>query len=266
MMLAPTVTSAQEETDLLRGPSVEATDEKSLVGQGMTGRFERVEGRPEAAALRLLELDEQTRQQAELVVDDRALAVAMLLIERIDDVKEMSDHQIAGRNREAREILQGLHADFDPEIRDPLAAPLGDVLSAEQHDELMRILDEYWTALVDWELRDAGEMSPQRAQRTREATERRLAFQIFQREVREGYEVSLRRYREALDAIYAAVEPTDEQRTAMRDVVIEHIRETKLSATPEQRRATMVRIYALLDEDRQEQYVEYLLRIIVPDA
>lgn len=251
---------AQDEADLLRGPTVESTDEKSLVGKGMTGQFERVEGRPEAAALRLLDLDDETRRRAEQIVDDRSLAVAMLLVERIDDIKEMSDHQIAGRPREAREILERLHAEFDPPARDPLAAPLAEVLSAEQHRELMRILDEYWMALIDAE--GGGRMDEGRAS---ERVEQRLVFRVFQEEVREGYEVSLRRYREALEAIYAAVEPTDEQREAMREIVIDHIRETRLAATPAQRRATMLRMYDLLDEGRQVKYVEYLLRFIVPD-
>lgn len=261
ILLTPPGVFGQEE-DLLRGPTVKDVDEKSLVGKGMTGQFERVEGRPEAAALRLLDLDDATRRLAEQVVDDRALEVAMLLVERIDTVKEMTDLQIAGRQREARDLLRQLQDDLDGGARDPLAEPLAAILSEEDHRELVRILDEYWAALVDWELRnqmDAGE-------RARDAAERRAVFQIFQREIREGYEVSLRRYRDALDAIYAAVEPTEEQRAALREVVIDHIRATKLSATPAQRRATMVKMYEVLDDERQALYVGYLLRIILPDA
>jgi len=258
MVLSAPIAGAQEEAPL-RGPTVRQDEEKSLVGTSMTGRLQRVEGRPEAAAVKLLDLDEETRRRAEQVVADRAMAVTMLLVDEIDTVREITDHVTAGRGGEARALIQEMRLVLDEGgARDPLVEPLRDVLSEGEAAELERLLDEYWTALVDSEVGDAPP-------RERAATERRLAFQIFQGEVREAYEVSLRRYREALDAIYESVEPTEEQRSAIRDIVIEHIKRTRLSATPSQRRETMVRIYRMLDEDRQERFVGYLLRVVVPD-
>jgi hypothetical protein len=49
--------------------------------------------------------------------------------------------------------------------------------------------------------------------------------------------------------MYEIVEPTKEQREAIRAIVIEYIRETRLNPTPEQRREAARRIYQILDEE-----------------
>jgi hypothetical protein len=131
-----------------------------------------------------------------------------------------------------------------------------------------RLLDEYWSAWIDWESR--GEMdeaeTPRERPLRRERTSRRLAFQLFQEEVRAAYELTLRRYRDVLEGIYQAVEPTGEQRRAIRDVVIEHIKATRLKATPHDRRAAMHEVYDLLDDERRAKLFDYILRVAVPDG
>ena len=64
----------------------------------------------------------------------------------------------------------------------------------------------------------------------------------------------------------STVEPTEEQREAIRSVVIEHIKATRLEASPQQRRDAMHEIYRLLDDDRKQKLYDYLLRIVVPDV
>jgi len=270
LVAVPNPCSAQDEdpADVLRGPSVPERDTRTLVHGGMTGQFRRVEGRPEAAAVQLLDLDDATRRRAEEIVAERSMSVAMLLVDQIDTVRQITDAIEQGRPEQARELLVGLRARFEPDLpRDPLAEPLADLLSPEQRARFEHLLDEYWNAWIDSQLpgRPAdGDPASARAARQRIAD--RLSFQLFQEEIREGYEVTLRRYRQVLEGIYEAVDPTPEQREAIRDVVIEHIRQTRLSATPTQRRQAMLRIYRLLDEDRRQSLFMHIMRQVVPDS
>ncbi len=265
--LAQSTDPAQPAKDSLRGPAVPESTQKTLVHSSMIGDFQRLEGRPETAAVLLLDLDEATTQRITEVIDARDMAIAMLLIEQIDAAKEISDAIIAEETDRARELQLELWAGFEPDApRSPLLEPLAEVLSAEQLTEVQRLCDEYWEALIDWQTRNRKQANPDRTKEIRNRVERQLAFQLFQREIRTGYEVTLRRYQDSMDAIYQAVEPTDDQREQMREILITHIRTTKLSATPTQRRAANRAMYDLLDEDRRGLMFDYLLRQVVPDA
>ena len=103
---------------------------------------------------------------------------------------------------------------------------------------------------------------PARLERVRE----RLKFQLYQEELRQAYDQSLRRYREVLDAIYEAVEATPEEREQIRTVVLDHIKQTRLRPTPDQRRDAMLQIYRQLDTPKQELLFQYVVRMTVPDA
>jgi len=266
VLLLTQLAAAQPHTGSLRGPDVPDTARRTLIHRSMTGDFQRVEGRPEAAALQLLDLDEQTRQRATEVLDARDMAVAMLLVEEIDAVKVISDATIAEDRQLVNQLMHELWESFDPETsRSPLLAPLAEVLPPAQHAELTGIVDEYWDALVAWQIRDQPNDDPTQTAELRERTERRLAYEMFAAEVGTGYNATLLRYRQAMDALYEAVQPTDEQREQMRTILIDHIRETQLRPTPEQRRATNRRIYDLLDEERRGLMFDYLLLRVVPD-
>ncbi|USN99448.1 MAG: hypothetical protein H6810_01880 [Phycisphaeraceae bacterium] len=251
--------------DPLRGPDVPDHATHSLVSKTMTGRFEPLRVRPEAAALQELDLDEASRAKAREIVDQRGADIAMALVDHIDDVKEMTDMITAGQQDRARERLGEMWGEIDEGTpRDPLAKPLEGVLDAEQRGQLKRLVDEYWEAWIDWELRKNDKARGDPA--ARERVEHRLAFGLFEREVREAYNYSLKRYKDALDGVYDAVQPTDEQRAEIREIVLEHIRATRLSATPEQRRETNMKIYRLLDDERKEKLFAYMTRIVIPDG
>ena len=250
--------------DPLRGPEVPDTRTRTLVKKTMTGRLERLQVRPEVAALQELDLDAETAEAARQVVDDRSFAVTMMLVDELDRIKEMTDKRTAGDNEGAQAIFDEMWEAFEPDApRSPLIKPLGAVLDDEQTASLRELVDEYWESLIDWELRN----NEQRRQNpeVRKRVERRVALRMFQREVQEGYEASLRRYQQAIDAVADAVKPTPEQRHEIRMIIIEHIKRTRLSATPEQRRATNLEIYRMLDDDRKEKLFQYMTRIVIPD-
>lgn len=256
----------QEPGDALRGPEVPDRTKRTIVHHTMTGTFQQVEGRPEAAAVEALELDETTRAAAAAIVEQRSVDVALLLVREIDRVKLISDAVVAQEGERSRALLVELWEHFEPgRPHAPLATSFAELLDETQTAELHRLIEEYWDAWIDWELRDAGEIQPDALAGVVEETRARLAFQLFQQEVGEGYEATLRRYRDAMEGIYNAVEPTEEQREAMREILIDHIRATQLTPTPEERRASMIRMYRVLDEERRERLYEYLLRQVVPD-
>lgn len=251
-------TAAAQDADPLRGPDVATNDTNTLVDRSMTGGFQRIEGRPESAALVLLELDPDTRERANAVIQERDLSITFMLVDELDAVREITDHITAGDADAARQRLVELWTEFEPDApHTPLLEPLDHVLDGEQHAELTRIVNEYWSAWID-------------SQRPRDADDeqqirRRLAFQLFQEEVRRAYDASLRSYRDALDALYNALDPTPEQREAIRTIVIDHIKETRLQPTPQQRRDAWHDIYELLDDERRKKFFDYLLRRVVTD-
>ena len=259
---------ARGQEDVLRGPSVPREERKTLVSWTMTGQFERVEGRPEAAAVQLLDLDEAARREAARMIDERNQAVGMLLVDRIEAVREITDATLGGERARAQGLLRELWAEFEPDApRSPLREELVEVLSEAQCAEFDRLLDEYWTTWASWASRGEareGETEAERKGRL-ERTADRLAFQLFQEEARAGYELTLRRYRDVLDALYEAVEPTEAQREAIRGVVIDHIKATRLKATPAERRASMHEVYKVLDDERRIKLFDYILRVAVPD-
>lgn len=256
--------AAQPSDNPLRGPDVPDSRTQTLVRKTMTGRLEPLRVRPEVAALQELGLDQATAEAARAVADERTFSITMMLVDELDLIKEMTDKRTAGDNEAAQALFSELWDNFEPGApRAPLIEPLKAVLDDEQLSTLEGLVDEYWEALIDWELRN-NEKRQQNPQ-VRKRVERRIALRLFQREVQEGYEASLRRYQQAIDAIAEAVRPTPEQRESIRTMIIEHIKATRLSATPAQRRAVQMRIYRMLDDDRKEKLFGYLTEIVIRD-
>lgn len=261
----PVVSAQDEEPGLLSGPAVEA--QATIVRYGMDGRLQPIAGRPEIAAAQVLiaarSLPTEVAERVRAINTARGESIRMLLVDELDTVREVTDLITAGEADAARDAMRAMWRRFETGTSHaPLLDDLVEAVGEGHADELRRINEEYWTAL----LRErAGGMMDQRGERALAAARARLAFDIFQQELREGYDLTLRRYRELLESINTGVEPTPEQRTAIRDVVLEHIENTRLAATPEQRRETMLRIYRELDEGRRERLYGLLLRQVVPD-
>ena len=136
---------ARGQEDVLRGPSVPREERKTLVSWTMTGQFERVEGRPEAAAVQLLDLDEAARREAARMIDERNQAVGMLLVDRIEAVREITDATLGGERARAQGLLRELWAEFEPDApRSPLREELVEVLSEAQCAEFDRLLDAWF--------------------------------------------------------------------------------------------------------------------------
>ncbi len=241
----------------LAGPAVSDTHSRTLVEHAMTGRLEPIEGRPELAAALLLDLDSDTRESVRALGEARDVAIVSFIINHLDDLRAMTDAQTEGRNEDAQRILRSWWQSHDEgHTRLPLRPALAEILSDDQLEEVTRITAEYVDAWVT---------ARKRQNETPDQAAERMSFEIFQREVRRAYDASLRTTRQAMEGIYEAVDPTDEQRETIREIVIEHLKATRLKATPVERRATMRRIYDALDDDRQALLFDYMTRAAVPD-
>jgi hypothetical protein len=253
--MSPAQTPPADE-HMLSGPQVPDSAARTLVALDAGGQFVRLERRPEEAALALVNVDEARLDAAYKAVDAYRDSFQTLLIDEIDLLRQTTDAIEAGNADAARDAARAMYDRFDPEhTRSPLFKSLQTVLSPEEFTEVMRLVDEYWKAWIDWELRNARDRSEAR----RLAVQDRLAFEIFQRDLRQAYERTLRPYRDRMRRMYEIVEPTQEQREAIRAIVIEYIRETRLNPTPEQRREAARRIYQILDEEDRVKLFETIL-------
>lgn len=264
ILLSAITGSGFGQDDLLRGPDIGSQEQQTIVRHTMYGDFEEVEGAPEMSAFAAIVNDPELNERAIRIELDRTIRLAMLLVDEIDLMRESTDAIRDGDQERAREIQSKFHEMLDPgKPHDPMSGPLGELLDDDQRDLYEKMLEEYWDAWVQWSLRNRdGKITD----RMRENTRARLTLRLFQREMNKAYEMSLRHYREALEAVYAAVDPTDEQRQEIRSIVIDHIKATRLGATPANRREVMHTIYNMLDDERRVKLYDYLLRIVVPDV
>lgn len=247
----------------LGGPAVDDAASRTVIQRGMSGRMATPESWPEVSAMAQLDIDQATRERTRAVVDEHARDLALALVDEMDLFVAISDATEAGERDEARDLMDDLWGRIDPErSRSPLLERLAALVSPEQADELKRMVDEYWEAALEQRL---GKRRDRDKPATRRRVLHRLALERFTRDVRRAYDASLRRYHEAAEGIYAAVEPTDAQRDAIRGVIIEHIKRTRFEATPAQRRGAMLEIYRVLDEQRRERLFVYMTTVALPD-
>lgn len=230
---------------MLAGPTVPDDVARTLVRYNAGGRFQRVEGRPEEAALMLLTLDPDTRERARAAISERETALQHLLIGNIDTVKETADAAMSGDAAGIQRLSKELYELFDPHHRrDPLLAPLEKVLSASQHADLKHLLDEYWAAWIKAERRVGAKETEAQAQE-------RLSLTLFQEDARRAYDRTLRPFRDRIEKIFQVADPTPEQRAAIREVAVEYIRQTHLTPSTEQRDQIARKVYQILDEERR---------------
>ena len=258
MLIMAHMSLAQPPPDesMLSGPAVPESAARTLVTLDARGQFVHLERRPEETALALINVNEVRLEAAYQAIDEYRASFQTLLLDELDLVRQSTDAVEAGNADAARTITRTMYDRFEPEhTRAPLLAKLSEILSPEELAEVTRLVEEYWSAWLDWELRNARDRSETR----RLAVQDRLAFEMFQRELRQAYDRTLRPFRERLQRIFEAVDPTPEQREAIRTIVIEYIRTTRLQPTPEQRRNVARQIYDVLDEDDRVILFEQLL-------
>jgi hypothetical protein len=224
----------------------------------MTGRFRRIEGRPEVAALAMLVLEPDVRDAAHAVVEKRLTAIREHVIDEIDLLRESSDATRAGDRARAEELQRELFRRFPHAAqRAPLVEPLASVLPVEAHAELVRMVDEYWSAWIASE----AEGRPDQPGKAAKSVEDRLAFQLFQGELVTVYNAILRPLQQKLDRIYEIAEVSDAQRESIRSAVIGFVKTSRLHADDEASMALARAILDVLDEEQRTRVLAAALSV-----
>jgi len=245
----------------LKGPSVPVETQHTLGSTTMSGEFIPVEGRPELAAFALVTNDPNDLASARDLENKRIFDLTVFLVDEIDAVREITDANQAGNETQAVVLLAQLRKRYEPDLpRDPLAPELEQMLDADQITEFQRIINDYW---LRWAAAESGSMNLTPNSRTYKKTEHKLNNQLFHQDIGEAYESSLKRYRNTIDAITTAVQPTKAQQDQIREMIIEHIKQTRLKSTAEQRLDLMTDIYHLFDEDQQETFFRFMTSLAI---
>ncbi|MBX3357697.1 MAG: hypothetical protein KF745_04635 [Phycisphaeraceae bacterium] len=237
--------------DALRGPHVPDDMTHTLVRRDARGRLVRIEGRPESAALVQMSIDPDRREKAREVIADRTATLRTRLIESVTASEETIETLILGDRAAIQKVSTEIIERIDPDaVRDPLLEPLSAVLSPDETAELKTLTDDYWTAWID---------SEKRANQTPAQVEQRLIRSLLLDELRAAYDSSLRPYRDRLDRVNQAVDPTPEQRAALFKIVVRFIATSRLQPTEEQRAALAREIYGALEEPQRIKIFELAL-------
>lgn len=251
-------TPASEDPDasVLSGPNVRDRSAESLVSTTMEGRFNRLNVRPEQAAIEKLALDTAQRERARQVLEERSEAMRRLLLDNLDRI-EVSEELLKPNDQSAvRKLASELYAERDESgglLRDPLLEPLAGAIGKDLEVQLKAMVDEYWEAVIEEELRSASKG------KTREQATQRLMIESFRREVVSAYDATFRPLQRKLDNIVTTVAATPEQRVLIRSAMIAQVREARFMPNPEQKASLARAIHDVLDESQRLKLIESAL-------
>jgi hypothetical protein len=198
------------------------------------------------------------RDDARSASQARMASLQEFLLDNLPALLENAEAQDAGNGKRVQEISRQLFDKFDPQhTRDPLMPALEKMLNPESQAELHRLVDEYWKAQVEWEMR--GLKDKDRTDEARRRTQDRLVFGLFQQDLRQAYERTLRPYRVKMQALNDIARLTPEQKDSIRTIFLDFVQQTRLHPTPEQNHEVADKIYQTLDDDRRQKVFESLL-------
>lgn len=245
----------------LAGPRVEsAFRPATLVETDYAGKVRRVEGTPEEAALRLVDLHPAERAEVDRILQQRARILDdivrdnLLLLNRIDTASK------AGRRLDTFLSLVELYAEFQP-IRDRglLHDEIETALPDPARAEFNRLISEYWDALIAEGLRERGqaEEAPRRVEIVL-----RERFEIFGREI----ERSFRRYEmtaveDVLDRVLRGLNLSDDQERATGPIVDRLAQAIRADAPEQERGVIVLQLMAFLTAEQQAKLIEAFGRL-----
>ncbi len=251
----------QDQKLTLKGPTVSTQTQNSIGSTDMSGRFTPVESRPELAAFMLVTNDQNNLAAARDLDYKRTLALTIFLVDEIDTVRAITDAIAQGNSTQAQILLATLRKRFEPTLpRDPFIKQLDTMLDATQRTEFHRILDEYWH---NWIQAQRPETTIKPNSRAAKKIENTLNHKLFEQDIQLAYDISLKRYRDTIDAIATATQPTADQQAQIRTLIIDHIKATRLKATIGQREELMLEIYTLFDEPRKRKLFRLMTTLAI---
>lgn len=142
--------ATKPDDDAMRGPSVkEAARVASLVKRDMSGTLERLDTRPEQAAVGLLGLSAEERKATDALFADRFAAVTKLLQEQYDLFIKLQNARQGGASRaEIRPLMRDFHNAALPMLERPFVEQVEAKLPEGKRAEFRRLVDEYKRAMA----------------------------------------------------------------------------------------------------------------------
>jgi hypothetical protein len=133
------------DADALRGPSIkESPKPVSLVKRDMTGKFERLDARPEQAALDLLGLTAEQRKAPDKVLADRFGAVTKVLQANQDLFLKIQQGRQGGvKPEELRPQMREMRQAAAPLLENALEDQVANALPEEKRAECRKLVEEY---------------------------------------------------------------------------------------------------------------------------
>lgn len=264
---APQPATPDPAPDLLRGPTVEEGDSSStLVKKDFAGKLERLDVRPEVAAIDVLGLSKEERAAADKVVTDRGSRISQFTLDHYDLFEKIRAARQGGGSRDElmpllREARDAASEFFDPPFVDQVAAALPEAA----RDKYKATVADYRKALaaepppMDRAAAPASDDRPaRRAARGAAFADRRVEMELFLREMGESFRAFVTDRREHADALLKAADATPEQENRIRGMLREFGAEKGFKPTPEQRGELMRKILAELTPDQRAKALKAL--------
>ncbi len=251
----------KDEKDLLKGPAAaEAPASKAartLVKRDYEGKLERLDIRPEPAAIAMLDLDAPTRRAADDITRHRAAQIAAalkahraLLLE-IQGANQAGDR--AGAMPKIREFREKAPDLFEPPLVDRYVA----VLPPDQVAEFKRLVNEYNQAFIADQVAERPQGAARQAPPEMQA--RRLEAMQTIRELAQTLGATVQERRERLDAALLAVDASPEVGEKIRAIIRKAAESTTDGdLTPELRRQTNQQIMELLTPEQRRLWMQRL--------
>ncbi len=262
----PSVLLAQSDASkpteaVLSGPKVEAKAQaRTLIERDETGRVRRLDIPPAEAALKLLDLDDATKEKTQAILDKRAAILDRIVKENLLLLVELSNATRSGDKEAARDLLRELAEKAEPlRTRGQLQEELSRVLPAEKSAELKQLVQEYARAIFadaeqarsseSMEGEGAGERRSRRGAMSKAAQAEYVA--AVGRELKRSYDRVVTAAVQDFDELIKALDLTPEQEAEVRRIATDHFQKTAGNPTPKQKGEVFAQVYAKLNAEQR---------------
>lgn len=278
----------------LAGPAVDSAMKTTLVKRDFEGKLERIETRPEVAALELLGLSPSQREAVDDVLRRRTVQVQRVLDENLEWFLQLQGARQSGDRQEMMTLMRAFRDVAEPLLRPSLFNQVRDVLASDQRAEFARLVDEYIDAVAA-EPDPIGGMGMQRGQRRgiggdagREARgepvpdsdtdtrmgdgpkegartgppsgapgRRRVEMNLVIREIGRSFGAMVEERREHMDELLKVINASEAQEAKIREIGREQGENSAMSPTSEQRAERFQRIMRELTPEQRRALMDW---------
>jgi len=233
------------------GPAQRIPPKTSLVSPKLDGTVERIDGLPEQAALRLLELSDAEQSAAAEILASRGAAIDRFVLGNIPLLTELGTAFATtgpAAKLDQTRLLMRTAALLHPEvIKVPLATQLQSVLTKANHAAMVKLTHEYWDAVMA----ERRSTLPEGTKFDRGG----LMFDESAKALGKEIELSFHRVVKSGSLHYAyimkEISVSPEQEGKLRTFIADYVKETGGEGNDEQNKRLFWRVSSVLDSQQQ---------------